>query len=83
MLWYDVDWSGPVSTENVGAVDVPPVNNPLQPFLQDILIQEIDTSNIQDLQQMYIATHLFVNLINTAAISYDKLCYLEYNCTEV
>ena len=61
MLWYGVDWSGPVSTENVEAVDVPPVDNPLQPFLQDILIQEINTSNIQDPEHMYIATLLFVH----------------------
>ena len=63
--WYDVDWDGPIpfgDTNTDESVVIPPIDNPLSPAVQAILLQEIDPDNDDvDPEQMYMAVCAFVH----------------------
>lgn len=58
MLRYDIDLTGPVSSEDDERVIVPPLDNSLPRYLHDVLQQEV---NGQDTELMYIAIRVFVH----------------------
>ena len=63
--WYGVDWDGPIpfgDTDTDESVVIPPIDNPLSPAVQEILLQEIDPDNDDvDPEQMYMAVCAFVH----------------------
>ena len=63
--WYGVNWNGPITFGDTDeSVVVPPVDNPLAPAIQEILLQEIDpASDDVDSGQIHKAVCVFVRAL--------------------
>ena len=59
LTWYRIDWAGPVTTDSTDQVHIRLCQNPLPQYIlqQYIGIHALD---VMDSEQMYMATHLFV-----------------------
>ena len=63
LLWYGIDWNGPINLDNENTVVVPPVNNLLPQDVQEILQREIDLADNIDPEQTYLAVRIFVHAL--------------------
>ena len=64
LLWYGIDWMGPISTDSAEGVTISPCRNPLPPYLYDVLLQHnIDVNHIElhNSDEMYLSTRIFVH----------------------
>lgn len=63
LLWYGIDWNGPINLDNENTVVVPPVNNLLPQDVREILQREIDLADNLDPEQTYLAVRIFVHAL--------------------
>ena len=65
LLWYGIDWDGPVGPEDTAdAVSVPPTNNPLPEVAHTMLLRHFDPSSTDvEPELMYMGIRQFVHAL--------------------